>query len=231
MKRSHRVRALVGALLLAVSGAAPAATPDLSGYWDLAVDGRKVPPARVLPKVNAAVMAEHARSDAHAVRWCNMLGLPYFMDAGQPINIRQGKREIYMYTPAQVAPRHIYFDRKEHINPDEFDPATGGDSIGSWEGDTLVVDTVGFSGNRGITTIPGGGIRTGKSHLVERFRLLENGTVLSVVSTWTDPTVFKAPHSYEYRYYRLADTYEPPIKTNCDPFNETRAKFLESPNE
>jgi hypothetical protein len=80
-----------------------------------------------------------------------------------------------------------------------------------------------------MTSIPGGGFKTEKSHLVERYRLLENGNVLSVTFTWTDPTVFATPHTYEFRYNRLPATYEPAALPPCDPYDETRAAFIGDP--
>ena len=79
------------------------------------------------------------------------------------------------------APRYLYTNRAAHISEDIFDPSTNGDSIAHWEGDTLVVDTVGFHGQHGITAIPGGGYRTEKSRLVERYRLLKAGAPLGHV--------------------------------------------------
>jgi hypothetical protein len=207
---------------------AVAAEPDLSGYWDLAVDSRRVPPAHLLPTVTPEVLAGHAKADAHEIRYCVLLGMPFFMDSGRPLNIEQGSGRIILYTEAPVAPRYIYLDRAGHIPSEQYDPTTNGDSIGHWEGDTLVVDTVGFAAGHGIETIPGGGFRTANSHLVERYRLLEDGAVLSVVSTWVDPAVFAQPHRYEYRYYRLPKSYEPTPKDPCNPFDDTRNRFLDA---
>ena len=109
-----------------------------------------------------------------------------------------GPTAIIIVPENSSAPRYLYLNRSAHISDDIFDPSTNGDSIAHWEGDTLVVDTIGFHGDHGITAIPGGGFRTEKSHLVERYRLLKDGAVLSVTFTWTDPTVFRMPHSYEY---------------------------------
>jgi hypothetical protein len=38
--------------------------------------------------------------------------------------------------------------------------------------------------------------------------LLKNGQVLQLVSTWTDPGVFKGSHTYEYRYNRMPRDYD-----------------------
>jgi hypothetical protein len=108
-----------------------------------------------------------------------------------------------------------------------FDNTTVGDSIGHWEGDTLVVDTVGFS-DKGITTIPGGGVRTPDSHLVERYSLEDNGAHLLVTFTWTDPKTYTKPHTYAFRYYRAAPGYRP-RDYDCDASDKERADFLENP--
>jgi hypothetical protein len=223
----------VNAPVEAQRGAAPPAARafdahDISGFWALNFDSRKVPPAKLLPRITRAMIDLHARRDAHAVRWCNFIGVPAVMDSGSPIDIRQGPTTIIVAPENNPAPRYLYLGRK-HVDPEIYDQTTNGDSIANWEGDTLVVDTTGFHATHGETTIPGGGFKTDKSHLVERYRLLQNGDVLSVTFTWMDPTVFAAPHTYEFRYNRLPSTYEPVSTWPCDQFNETRAQFLGDP--
>jgi hypothetical protein len=218
---------LAGALPLTAQAGAP---HDISGYWELPIDGRLVPSAVLSPRVTRAMIEAEARKTAKAIRWCNWVGMPTTMDVGRPLNIRQGAREIVIVAESPVTPvRHLYLDRKTHIDKDIFDPTTSGDSIAHWEGDTLVVDTTGFEPTHGITVIPGGGFRTASSHLVERYRLLKNGTVLSVRFTWTDPSVFRTPHSYEFRYQRAEKGYEARPYELCDPFDKERAAFLEQP--
>ena len=215
---------------LAVPGAQEMKTVrDISGFWELNFDGRKVPPANLLPAVTRAKVAAHARKDAYAIRWCNLLGVPFVMDSGRPLDVRQGATAVIIVPENASAPRYLYTNRAAHISDDIFDPSTNGDSIARWDGDTLVVDTAGFHGEHGITTIPGGGYRTEKTRLVERYRLLKDGAILSVTFTWTDPTVFRTPHTYEYRYHRLPATYEPRQWLPCDPYDEERARFLDPP--
>jgi hypothetical protein len=202
--------------------------PDISGFWELPFDGRRVPTASLAPPVTSAVLATQAERDAHAVRWCNFLGLPAAMDSPRPMNIRQGRREIVVNFETVATPRHLYF-RAAHPNMEIFDPTTTGDSIARWEGDTLVVDTIGFDGAKGITAIPGGGYRTSNSHLIERFRLMDNGSTLSVTFTWEDAAVFRAPHVYEFRYARAPRSYEAQPPLACNPFDPARAAFLTRP--
>jgi hypothetical protein len=215
------------------TAAAPAQTAapsqDLSGFWELSFDSRRIPPAKLVPAVTPAMLAERARKDDYAVRWCNVLGMPFIMDSGRPLDIRQGRTAVILAPEIASPPRYLYLDRPDHVSEEIFDPTTYGDSVARWQGDTLMVDTVGFHTDRGIAAIPGGGFRTATSRLVERYRLLENGAVLSVTSTWTDPNMFQAPHTYEFRYHRLPSDYEPRPWLPCDPYNEGRAQFLEGP--
>ena len=224
--------ALVGSAphrLTAQDRAPAASTHDLSGFWELSFDSRRVPEANLLPTVTRAMRADRARKDAYAIRWCNLLGMPFIMDSGRPLDIRQGRTAVTIVPENASGPRYLYLDRSAHIGDDVFDPTTYGDSIAHWEGDTLVVDTRGFHPDRGVAAIPGGGYRTATSRLVERYRLLENGSMLDVVFTWTDPKMFRTPHTYEFRYYRVAADYEPRTWVPCDPFNEERTRFLERP--
>jgi hypothetical protein len=200
---------------------------DLSGFWELSYDAYSIPPADLAPAVTAEVLAEKSRADVHALRWCHSMGLPLAMLLPRPIQVRAGRREVYLVFEANAVVRHVYLNRSTHISADEWDPSTMGDSIGRWEGDTFVVETTGFHGGRGVTAIPGGGFRTDSSVLTERFRLIDDGAVLSVVSTWTDPGVFRTPHTYELRYVRLPDTYEPRAAVPCDAYDEDRIEFLE----
>ena len=216
---------MVSALLLVGASAAAQSPPDISGYWELSFDSRRVPAADLVPAITPAVLQQQTAKDAHAIRWCNFLGLPAAMDSPRPLNIRQGRREIVINFETVAAPRHLYF-RGAHPNMEEFDPTTNGDSIARWDGDTLIVDTIGFDGAKGLTMIPGGGFRTSDSHLVERYRLLNDGNLLSVTFTWEDPKVFQKPHTYEFRYLRAPRLYEAQPPLACNPFDEVRTAFL-----
>ena len=214
-------------------GQAPAVKYDareISGYWMLPPDprdGRFVPAAPLLPSVTPQKLAQVAAQDRDTVRYCRQIGLPAAMGLGSPYNIRVSPELMVViseYAPAQN--RYIFLNRKEHIPDEAFDRGGYGDGIAHWEGDTLVVDTTMLSPERGILSIPGGGYRTADAKLVERFRLLNNGTVLQVVSTWTDPNVFKAPHTYEYRFNRMPPDYDGRLGSGCDPYDADRVAFL-----
>jgi hypothetical protein len=217
------------AITLALAGATVSAQQrDISGSWELPVDGRRVPAATLAPAVTRVVLDDVAAKDARSIRWCLPLGMPFTMaDHGRPIEIRQGSRHVAIVAESTLAPvRYLYLSRTAHIKNEEFEPTTSGDAIARWDGDTMVVDTVGFSGTKGMLAIPGGGYRTEATHLIERYRLLNNGAILSVTFTWEDPNVFLAPHSYEFRYHRLPPNYEPRSPLPCDAFDQGRTTFL-----
>lgn len=229
----HRVRVplrclMCVALAMLCAGAALAQQhPDLSGYWELRNDSFNVPQASVTPGTQAAASVP-IRHDIEAVRWCDPIGMPAMMGDRAPIDLRQSASVIGIVAKPQSSARYIYLDGRKHPEKDELDPTTNGHSIGRWEGDTLLVDTIGFN-DRGVTRLPGGGVRTPNSHLTERYRLMNNGQRLDVAFTWEDANVFRQPHTYEFRYYRIPEISNPRVFP-CNAKDSERAKFLlESP--
>lgn len=198
---------------------------DLSGYWELGLDDRSLPPAELTAAAKAK-MPSMRDEDLISQRYCRPLGLPATMDPGRPLSIAQGRFEVLITAPVNAEHRHLYFHDK-HVNPDIYDPSSVGDSIAHWEGDTLVVDTIGFHEKNGRMLIPGGGYRTPESHLVERYKLIQHGQVLSVTFTWTDPKVFATPHSYEFWYHRINGAFEERPGIGCNPWDSERSQFIE----
>lgn len=226
--RSIAMRCLIAAGLIVLSGSAAFAQqrPDLSGYWELRYDSFNVPQASLTP-ARAADVAAQIRHDVDAIRWCDPIGMPAIMGDRAPIDLRQSPSVIGIVAKPQSSARYIYLDGRKHPDKDELDATTNGHSIGRWEGETLVVDTIGFN-DRGVTRLPGGGVRTKNSHLTERYRLMNNGQRLDVAFTWEDSTVFTKPHTYEFRYYRISEISDPRMFP-CNAKDAERAKFLMEP--
>ena len=111
-----------------------------------------------------------------------IMGQPYPME----FLLTPGKVTIVIEAYQQV--RHIYTDGRPL--PDDPDPKFHGTSIGRWEGDTLVVDTVGFSPLTELTRYVS---FSPKARIVERFRLTDPDT-MSIETTITDPEVLAAPN-------------------------------------
>jgi hypothetical protein len=74
-------------------------------------------------------------------------------------------------------------------HPQDVDPTWMGDSVGHWEGNTLVVDVTGFNDK---TEVPGGYKHTEALHVVERYRKT-GATTLEYEATIEDPNVFEKP--------------------------------------
>jgi hypothetical protein len=159
-----------------------------------------------------------------AIRWCNNVGMPFLMADRAPLDIRQSPTVIAMVAKIQSSTRYIYTDGRSHPAKEDLDSTTNGHSVGHWDGGTLAVDTVGFN-DRGIAVLPGGGVRTPDSHLVESYRLMDGGQRLSVTFTWNDAKVFAKPHTYEFRYYKIPRISEPRM-LGCDANDAERARFL-----
>lgn len=209
--------------------AAPAFNPhNLAGFWELRDGSKNVPKPKLLdsfkgelPRYNKIVFA--------ASRWCHPLGVPFIMGDSAPLDLIQDSAELAITAEVQSSARHIYLDGRKHPPMDEFEPTTNGHSIGRWEGNTLVVDTVGFSA-QGQAQIPGGGLRGPNSHLVERYTLRDGGKQLFVQFSWTDPTVFAAPHSYDFTYYR-ARPGEYAREYFCDASDPARGESIHVPTQ
>lgn len=208
-------------LVLHAQGAG--AHPDLSGYWELRFDSFNIPRSALTPQAEAGSDAR-LKKDRDAVRGCVNIGMPALMDDRSTLDIRQSASEIGMVAKSPSSTRYIYTDGRKHPGAEELEGTTNGHSIGRWQGDALLVDTVGFN-ERGITAIPGGGYRTSRTHLTEVYRLSADGQQLTVTFTWTDPAVFRRPHAYAFRYYRVPSISEPRVLT-CIGNDPERARFL-----
>ena len=223
MRRLCLATSLALAVAVTLHAQGPAPRPDLSGFWELRYDSFNVPKA-VLTSGAASEEGAHARADIDAIATCQSVGLAALMADRAPIDIRQSPTVIGIVAKLPSATRYIYTDGRPHPPLDEYDPTTNGHSVGRWEGDSLVVTTVGLS-ERGVRSLPGGGFRTPDSRLTERYRLLNDGQRLSVTFTWEDPKVFQQPHTYELRYYRVKDTALPRVY-QCNPADAERPKCV-----
>ena len=92
--------------------------------------------------------------------------------------------------------RHIYIDGRSH--PNVWTPTPAGHSVGRYEGNILLVETMGFMPGM----VPGGGVRTPETRLLERFEMSSDGNRLTVTYTWDDPKVYQKPHVYRYYFER-----------------------------
>ncbi len=121
---------------------------------------------------------------------CYPLGMPRMMGMIYGMEFLQTPNVISITGEFNSTMRRIWMDLKEHPPEDELEDTYVGHSIGRWEGDTLVVDTVGV---REDIPMDQSGLRHGrKMRIVERFTHTTPG-ILQVEQTITDPDVFEGP--------------------------------------
>ncbi len=130
---------------------------------------------------------------------CLPTGVPNFVQDGGPFLIAQAADKVVMIDEAGPVVRHIYLNVPHSPNPK---PSWMGESIGWYEGDTLVVDTIGQ--NTKIPVDRFGTPHTAKLHVVERWRVVDQGLVLRVDIEVDDPDTFYQPWK-TYQVYRRAD--------------------------
>lgn len=99
--------------------------------------------------------------------------------------------------------RTVHFNRPHPPMPA---PLWHGDSVGRWEGGTLVIDTIAF--NDRIWLNDAGVQGSDALHLVERLRPLAEGRYLEYVVTADDPRVLAKPYSYRRYFERAGDVVE-----------------------
>jgi hypothetical protein len=147
---------------------------------------------------------------------CKPLGLPFVMNiGGMPMKFFQSPGMIALYIESSGMTRFIHTDGRVHS--ERPNPTYLGESIGRWEGETLVVDTTGFApdtlfqmgklANKALTQgdpSPLSGVIFGPHgpnlRLVERMRLA-NFNTLEIQTTIYDDSVFKRPYSLPPRRY------------------------------
>jgi hypothetical protein len=186
------------------------AMPDWSGVWELdwqrtglaAARGASQP--KLTPEYQKRLDAYHAaqkqgENEQGETANCVPPGMPQIMT--QPYSVE------FLFTPGKVTVaieaysqmRRIFMDGRKH--PDDPDPTFQGHSIGHWEGDTLVVDTVGFIPTSQIA--PGIG-HSDKMRIIEHLRKVDEQT-MHIETTIIDPIVLQEPWTVTRSYARHRD--------------------------
>jgi hypothetical protein len=117
---------------------------------------------------------------------CMPSGVPAFMMAAvEPIHFMQTPKQVTMIFSGDAQVRRVYLDVTHSANPK---PSWYGESVGHYEGDTLVVDTIGLNNKTFIDNYRTP--HTEKLHVVERYKLIDGGKTLQVTFRVEDPDTF-----------------------------------------
>jgi hypothetical protein len=132
---------------------------------------------------------------------CMPAGVPAFMlFIVEPVYFVQAPNEVAIIYSGDAQVRHVYLGEPHSANPK---PSWYGESVGRYEGDTLVIDTVGFNEKTYVDNYRTP--HTAKLHVVERWKLIEDGNLLEVKLTVEDPDTFVEPWSGIQRYRRVQE--------------------------
>jgi hypothetical protein len=150
-----------------------------------------------MKKDNAEILAGKIAFTPHSS--CMPAGVPGFHLYGfQPLYFIQTPRQVVMVYSNDQQIRRVYLDVPHSVN---LRPSWYGDSVGHYEGDTLVVDTIGLNDKTYVDNFRTP--HTEKLHVVERFRLVDGGKAMQVDMTFEDPDAFNAPWKVMQRYDRI----------------------------
>lgn len=211
----HSIRFLIPICLLLLADASIAALPDWSGNWvPIPGDGLSAadpPPVSDNPAVpqytpKAVQMRRLAKADPNYVpnqAACIPKGMP--LDMGTTAVAFE-----FLFTPGRVTViwengfvRRIYTDGRRHA--EEPNPSFAGDSIGHWEGNTLVVDTTSIIKGAELGPLL---TETGKTHVVERMSR-KSADVFQIEFTVTDEDLLSRPwvftRTYKHSTYPLME--------------------------
>ena len=198
--------------------------PDLSGVWmAFAVENPDAAARRATRPRGKPWLDEFAAqfsSIPETGAWCYGTGMPSVMlsTVSYPIEIVQHASRLVMLAELEMQVRRVYLDGRAH--PDDFLPTGVGHSVGTWDGDTLVIDTTLLSEWQ-VRPWP----RTEQTHIVERVYLTKlgditaratgfvasvekpiNDDVLVVEMTLTDPMLYAGPQRRTAYFQRMSDT-------------------------
>jgi len=162
----------------------PDGKPDLGGvgHDEFPVDARPLPWAKqVADERVASTFGNHPH-----VR-C-LPGDPPIPSGGSPFITKFVQTEDLLIVLLEDVPgfRQIFMDGRKH--PEDPNPSWLGYSIGRWEGETLIVETIGFNGRAWIGPYPS----SESLRMIERYRRTEFGS-MELEVTFEDPTVFEEP--------------------------------------
>jgi len=182
----------------------PDGTPDFAGLWsgggpvgDIA--GGLIPgEVMLLTEEYATVKANRmAANDPEAN--CLPTGVPRI--APYPWRILQtpaygpATHLFFLFEGNVHSYRQIFMDGREHPPAEELDPTWYGHSIGWWEGDTLVIDTVGFNDRTWFDFL--GNPHSTELHTIERYTRTDYNT-LENVTTIIDPAAYRQPFTIRF---------------------------------
>jgi hypothetical protein len=192
--------------------------PDLSGFWDIpSVMDMSMGNEEEVPytSMGRAAFRNHDAKD-NPTGFCLPPGVPRIMQSPFPMAIVQTPGYVVMLFEYQRIWRMIYTDGRAH-HTDVADTFLG-DSIGKWEGDTLVIDTVALNDRTWLDAA--GHQHSANLHVIERLTRTGPDT-MAYVFTVDDPAMYAKPWIHERVFKTLKPSKGLPdlIEYSCNDHN------------
>jgi hypothetical protein len=192
----------------AFSETAPA-SPDLTGvYQSISADTVLTGGLKNSGSPSAVPLTPAARDQLKSIdpktdpgRICLPIG-PFRMMASDRVKIELAPGPGYwvmMFEDISRGHMRVIYTMRDH--PAKFEPAWLGDSIGRWDGSTLVVDSTGFSDR--VWLNEAGAQHSEGLHLTERIRPILKGKYLEYKVTAQDPKALTKPYTYTRYFEKL----------------------------
>ena len=166
--------------------------PDLSGVW-VEIDDPYPETPEPLPWAAALIKERQASNQKDAPHNRCLPGPPPAPGSAAPFIakfVQTGSLLVILFEDVPGF-RQVFLDGRGH--PSNWDPTWMGHSLGKWEGDVLVVDTVGFNDRSWLGGIGGGLLpHTEMLHMTERYRRVDFGH-MDLALTFEDPATFVKP--------------------------------------
>lgn len=175
--------------------------------------GRNLMPwvREALQKQNELALKERNGETREARCW--ETGVPAFHLNPGAMRIIQTPKEVVLFLVGRT--RHIWLNVPHSRNPK---PSWYGESVGHYDGDTLVVDTIGFNDKTFVDSYRTP--HTDKLHVVERFRLIDGGNTLEVAFTVDDPGAFYKPWSGTRNRHKVVNPNNRIAEPDCSEAND-----------
>jgi hypothetical protein len=144
---------------------------------------------------------------------CYLPGIPRATYVGQPFRIFQNATQLFIMYQWGGAVRNIYLKDPGPAPVDSW----MGQSVGRWEGETLVIDVTGFNDSTWFDRA--GNYHSDALHVVERYTRT-SPDIISYEATITDPNVFTRPWKISMPLYRRQEKNEQLLEFKCTEFVE-----------
>jgi hypothetical protein len=199
---------------------------DLEGTWTdlptnspflLGIDLPYTPQAQNIAANHMELFKEgHSIASAHLT--CRPTGVQGVTSPKGPVLILQTADKLVFVAEEDREVRKVYLNEQ---HPHDLKPSYSGDSVGHWEGSTLVIDTVGYNGKGQLDEV--GNPHSERLHMVQHLTKSADGNTLTNVITFDDPKYYTKPFTKTRTWRRISgvklDDYDCAENPRADLFD------------